>query len=211
MNQLVETLAADIRPVAPLKPPGRRALATLGLLALAGLAAVLLFSQSGPFGKDAEDEARHALGMAAMLATAVAAVTAAFFAAVPGRSWLWLVAPLLPLVAWMLLGIAQLGALLGREDVRWAFGDSLHCFLFVTGAGTVTAALLAWRLRRATPLEALAVSSLAGLGAAAFAAFLLNFFHPFAATPVDLAVHAVAVLLVVVLTGSLRRFALNPA
>lgn len=212
VNKLVQTLAADVRPVTPLKPPARRALTTLGLLVLAGLASILLFADRAAFfSHHRGDEAQLGLGMAAMFATGAAAVTAAFFAAVPGRSWLWLTAPLPPLVIWLLLGGAQLRALLAQGDARWDLGKSLHCFLFVLGAGLAAAALFAWRLRRAAPLEGLAVATLAGLGAAAFAAFLLNFFHPFAFTPVDLAVHAAAVLLVIALVASLRRFVFETA
>jgi uncharacterized membrane protein len=55
------------------------------------------------------------------------------------------------------------------------------------------------------------VALLGGLGTAAMAAFLLQFFHPFAITFIDLAVHLVAILLVVAATGLLNRRALAPA
>jgi hypothetical protein len=195
-----------------LKPPGRRAFTTLALLALAAFVAILLFSDPAAYLSHYRGaELRLMLGIAAMLATATAAITAAFFAAVPGRSWLWVATPLPPLGLWLLLGINQLRDLVVREGDLWNAGDSLHCFLFILGVGLVTAALLSWRLRRAAPLEALAVATLSGLGAAAFAAFLLNFFHPFPATPIDLAVHAASVLLVVAFSASLRRMALGPA
>jgi hypothetical protein len=70
---------------------------------------------------------------------------------------------------------------------------------------------LLWRLSRASPIEPLPVALLGGLGAAALAAFLLQFFHPFAVTFIDLAVHLVSIGLVVGVAALLRRRTLSPA
>ena len=53
-------------------------------------------------------------------------------------------------------------------------------------------------LRRACPLQPGLTAAVAGLAAAAAAATLLNFFHPFDAAATDLAVHVFAVALVIV-------------
>jgi hypothetical protein len=52
-------------------------------------------------------------------------------------------------------------------------------------------------LRRACSLAPSLTAAIAGLASAAAAATLLNFFHPFDAALSDLAVHAVAVVIVV--------------
>jgi uncharacterized membrane protein len=63
-------------------------------------------------------------------------------------------------------------------------------------------------LSRAAPIDPLPVALLGGLGVAAIAAFLLQFFHPFAVTFVDLGIHLIAILLVVAVTGLLQRRAM---
>jgi hypothetical protein len=55
------------------------------------------------------------------------------------------------------------------------------------------------------------VALLGGLGAAALSALLLQFFHPFALTLVDLAVHFGAVAIVIGLAAVSRRRTLAPA
>jgi uncharacterized membrane protein len=52
-------------------------------------------------------------------------------------------------------------------------------------------------LRRARPLTPTSVAAVGGLGAAGIAAFVLQFFHPFDVTFMDLAVHVVAIGIVV--------------
>jgi uncharacterized membrane protein YczE len=55
------------------------------------------------------------------------------------------------------------------------------------------------------------VALLGGLGSAALAALLLQFFHPFGLTIPDLAIHFAAVLIVVGVSGVARRRTLAPA
>jgi uncharacterized membrane protein len=52
---------------------------------------------------------------------------------------------------------------------------------------------------------------LGGLGTAALAAFILQFFHPFAVTFVDLAFHLMAIAIVVSAAALLKRRTLSPA
>jgi hypothetical protein len=60
-------------------------------------------------------------------------------------------------------------------------------------------------LRRARPLDALPVAAVGTLGVAATAAFVLQFFHPFDVTVIDLALHLAAIALVVLIGTTLRR------
>ncbi len=62
-------------------------------------------------------------------------------------------------------------------------------------------------MRRAAPLTPVRVAAIAGLGIAAIAAFVLQFFHPFDVTFMDLAVHLVAVALVVAAASLIERVA----
>lgn len=208
VDGIIDTLAADVRPVKPLPSPGRRALTTLGLFALAAAVAVALSDIGALLARYAGRELQLAAEMAAILATGLVAVTGAFFVAIPGRSRLWLAAPMPFLLGWLMLS----GAGCYRAgSFRWELGDSVHCLLFVTGTSVVLAVPLVWRLSRATPIDALQVALLGGLGVAALSAFLLFFYHPFDVTIVDLAVHLAAILLVAAAMALLRRRTLSPA
>ncbi len=212
-DALVDALAAQARPVTPLAPPLRRAVVTLLPLVLAGAGLIAMAGDMpGMRSRYAGRETLMAVEMAAMLATALLAVGAAFALAIPGRSRRWALAPVPPLLVW--LGASGLGCLgdLERMGSRgWTVGHGGDCLRFSVGAGIPIGALLLWRLSRARPIEPLPVALLGGLGAAAFAAFLLQFFHPLGLTLLDLGVHLGAVALVVGLASLARRPLLAPA
>jgi hypothetical protein len=147
-----------------------------------------------------------ALECAAMLLTGIVAVVAAFHASIPGRNPAWRWAPIPPLLVWLAasgLGCLQNGAGLGVAGER--FGESPGCFLFIVGASLPLALGLGWLLRRARPLEPLPVALLGGLGVAALAGFVLQFFHPFDTTVIDLLFHAAATGAVLAVAGGVRR------
>jgi len=81
--------------------------------------------------------------------------------------------------------------------------EARDCLLFIVGLSVPLSALLIVMLRRACSLQPGLTAAVAGLAAAAAAATLLNFFHPFDAAATDLAVHAGAVGLVVVANRAL--------
>jgi hypothetical protein len=213
LEDLIEELAVDAEPVRPLAPPLKRALTTLGSAALVCAAAVYLLGDVGQLlDRYAGREALMVIEMAAMLATGLLAVTGAFFVSVPGRSKKWLLAPLPPFLAWLLLsGFGCYGELIRSGPAGWEIGHSIDCLMFILATSISLGAPLIWRLSRAAPIEPLRVASLGGLGMAAISAFLLQFFHPFAVTFIDLAVHLVSILLVVAATSLLNRHTLRPA
>lgn len=212
-EDLVAALAADARPVRALAPPLKRALATLGGLALAGALAVWVAGDAGGMlARYAGREALMSFEMAAMTATALLAVTGAFFVSLPGGSRRWMLAPLPPFALWFALsGLGCYQDLVGQRPSGLAAGHSMDCLGFILAAGIAAGAPLLWRLSRARPIDPLPVALLAGLGAAALAALLLQFFHPFAVTLLDLGVHLAAILLVVAAAAGLRRRTLAPA
>ena len=218
MNQrrteaLVVALAEQARPVSPLAPPLRRAMLTLLTVAAAGAILVLVAGDvRGMMARYSGREALMAVEMTAMAATALIAVLGAFALSVPGGSRRWLLAPLPPLLVW--LGTSGLGCYrdVGRFGPGgWQAGDGRDCLLFLLAASLPVGGVMLWRLSRARPIDPLPVALLGGLGAAALAALLLQFFHPFGLTLIDLGVHFAAVALIVALAALSRRRTLAPA
>jgi hypothetical protein len=141
---------------------------------------------------------RFAVELAATFATGLAAVIAAFYLSVPDRSRFWAILPLPTLVLWLTSS--------GYECYRnwielgpqgWRLGRSSDCFVFILTMSIPVAVALYWALRRAVPLDATRVLLVGGLGVAALSAATLQFYHPFDVTVIDLAVHVVAVLIVI--------------
>ena len=116
----------------------------------------------------------------AMLATAILALCGAFALSVPGGSRAWLAAPLPTFLMWIgLSGAGCYDLMLRRGLGGWgAVGDG-DCFLFLLAASLAVGVPVLWLLSRARPIEPLAVATLGGLGVAATAAALLQFFHPY--------------------------------
>jgi len=212
-DTLIDRLATDMRPVRPLRAPALRALIAVAVIALVAGLAIIILGDIGELGRRyAGHEALLALEMAAMLATGVLAIIAAFFVSIPGGSNRWLAAPIPSLAIWLLVsGVGCYGDFVRRGGIEWELGESMHCLLFILATSAVLTPLLIWRLARAKPINPLPVALLGGLGIAATSAFVLIFFHPFAVTFIDLAVHLVAILIVVGAVGLLSRPALDPA
>jgi len=212
-DSLIDQLAADVRPVRPLPPPALRALMALAAIALvAGLAIVVLGDVGELSQRYAGRETLLALEMSAMAATGVLAIIAAFSLSIPGRSKRWIAAPLPSFAVWLLLsGFGCYGDLVRRGGIAWKLGESMHCLSFILATSALIAPLLIWRLARAKPIDPLPVALLGGLGIAATSALVLIFFHPFTVTFIDLAVHVVAIGIVVGAFGLMNRRAFAPA
>jgi hypothetical protein len=204
-DKLIESLAAQLQPVRALRAPLLRALAWL--VVVGGLGAVIIAREVGAgIFMHRFATPRVALEDCATGLTAITAIIAAFELSVPGRSPRWALLPLLPLLVW--LGASGIGCLrngLGVHGAGGIGGDSPHCFEFIVGASVPLAVGLFWMLRRARPIAPLPVAALGTLGVAASAAFILQFFHPFDVTVIDLALHLAAIALVVLIGTAWRR------
>lgn len=204
-EKLIEGLSQALAPVRPLRPPVVRALLWLAAAMVCVGAALMRWANLDLFMTRNADP-RLALECAATLLTGVTAVIAAFYLSVPDRSSLWRYAPLPPLALWIAtssLGCLEYGIGWGPPGHR--LGESLHCFRFILMLSVPLALLLYMVLRRARPLAPLPVALTAALGVAALAAFVLQFFHPFDSTAIDLSLHGAAVLVVLALAGVSRR------
>jgi len=206
-ERLIDRLVAEAAPVRRLRPPVLRALLWLCVVAALGAAAVLLFADLAVFAHRAAD-AKLRLELVGTLLTGVAAVVAAFELSLPDRRSGWALLPVPPLLLW----VASSGYACYRHWVivgsgGWELGESAHCFRFILLVSLPLGVSLWLLLRRARPLAPARVATVGGLGVAALAAFLLQFFHPFDVTVMDLAIHAVAVGIVVGVASLGSRFA----
>lgn len=200
-DELIRSLSQDLAPVRVLAPPGLRAFKWLAAVAAALGIVIALRGHVALFVSRLADP-RMAVQCAATLVTGITAVVAAFHLSLPDRPARWRLAPLAPLVLWILTsgaGCLRYGVGLGPPGSR--LGLSPHCFLFIVGVSIPLAAILFPILRRSRPLEPLAVAVMGSLGVAALAAFVLQFFHEFDTTWIDLAVHGVAVAAVVAVSA----------
>ena len=207
VDTLIDELVAEARPVTPLAPPGRRALAWL--LAIAAIGALAVYARADVgllLERYSGRETQLALEMAAMLATGVIAIVSAFIVSIPGASRRWLAAPLPPFAAWLILsGLGCYAELVRRGPAGLEVGEPGECLLFIVATSAGLAVPLIWWLSRARPIDPLPVALLGGLGIAALSAFALIFFHPFSVTFLDLAMHLAAILIVVAAMGSMGR------
>jgi hypothetical protein len=204
-EQLIRRLTLDLRPVQRLRPPGVRALLTLAVISGLSLALLLLGARASVT-QARIAQPRIAVECLAMLATGIGALFSAFFLSVPGRSRGWGLLPLPALLLW--LAVSGLGCLrngLSLHGPGGFVGESGHCFVFIAGISLPLGALLFSLLRRAHPIAPLPVALAGTLASAAFAAFLLEFFHPFDVTVIDLVLHLAAMGLVVALGTAFRR------
>jgi hypothetical protein len=195
--QLIDSLAADVKPVRRLRPPLTRAGLWLGVF-VAIVAALTWTMGTWPLMIERLSLTRFAVEMAATFLTGFAAVIAAFYLSLPDRSRFWMVLPLPPLVLWLAssgYGCYENWIVDGPQG--WRLGRSSDCFIFILTMSIPVGVALYLALRRALPLDPLRVMAVAGLGVAALAAAALQFYHPFDVTIIDLAVHVTAVLIVV--------------
>ena len=207
VEQLIEWLAASAAPVRRLKPPMVRAAGWLIAVAVIAAAAIFAFSNLDLFMHRAQDP-KMLLELIGTALTGILAVIAAFYLSLPDRSPAWALLPLPPFALWL----ASSGYNCYRHWITfgpdgWALGESVDCFRFILLISIPSGASLLWVLRRAFPLTPVRVALMGGLGVAALSAFVLQFFHPFDVTFMDLGIHMVAIGLVVCIAGLMEKFA----
>ena len=86
-----------------------------------------------------------------------------------------------------------------------ALVETRHCLPSILLLSVPLMILMVAMLRRACPLRPNLTAIVSGAAIAAASATLLNFFHPYDASAADLAVHLVAVLLVIAINQLLWR------
>ena len=205
LDDIVASLSAHLRPVRRLPAPSLRAALWVGVVAVmaAGLASCCDLGVMAEHLAAAPDMWLAVLGSTL---TAVLGALAAFQLSVPGRGGGWGLLPVPALLLWM--GASGMGCLrtwidAGASDS--ALVEARHCLTSILLLSAPLMALMVVMLRRACPLRPNLTALVAGVAVAAASATLLNFFHPYDASAVDLAVHLVAVLLVIVFNQVFSR------
>jgi hypothetical protein len=202
---LIAQLTEGLRPVKRLPPPSVRASVWLGIVTLLGAAFVYRFSNMTAFMHRASDT-RMAMELIGTLLTGILAVIAAFELSLPDRTLRWALLPAPTFALWLgSSGYSCWRQWIVRGPDGLGLGEGADCFLWIVVFGVPLAISLFLLLRRARPIAPAPVAAMAGLGVASLAAFLLQFFHPFDVTFVDLGMHLAAVATVVVLARAAAR------
>jgi hypothetical protein len=196
-DRLVRTLGADLAPVRRLAPPSLRVLTWLTALGAGALALAMVSDVVAMMHRlmAAPDMWLAAMGSAL---TVVLAATAAFELSLPDRKAAWALLPLPALLLW--IGASGMGCLR-----TWSIADAnpmppdqpAHCLIYILGISLPLSLLLIVMLRRGLSLRPNLTAIIGGLACASAAATLLNFIHPYDAAATDLAVHAFAVVIVI--------------
>lgn len=210
ISRLIGDLSADLKPVRRLQPPWLRALVWLGVVLLVALVLVATRSWLPALGIVGNDPFMLP-GAYASLATAALAAIAAFQLSLPDRSDAWVLLPLPPLVVWIWLNGLGCLATLAIPGTQTSPFQFMVCLSLIFAISLPLTAAMIFMLRRARPLRPLRVGILGGLAASAAAATLLVLVHPHDSAVLDLAAHAVAVVIIVGLNVLLGGRLLVPA
>jgi hypothetical protein len=202
-DQLIHGLSTDLKPVGRLHRPTLRAalwLAVVAAIAL-GLAA---FADVNAMWQRLTSAPDLWLAVIGSTLTAIFAAFAAFELSLPDTSRVWAALPLPATILWIAAsGLGCLRTWLAPQTHVATLGEARDCLVFIVALSIPLSALLFVMLRRAYPLYLGLTAAIAGLAVAAAAATLLNFFHPYDAAATDLAVHAVAVAIVIAVSSAL--------
>lgn len=196
ISQLIGDLSADLKPIRRLPPPWLRT--ALWLLVVIAVAIVMVATRRllPALGVMGNDPFVLPAAFASLATTALAAV-AAFELSLPDRSDLWALLPLPTLVAWVTLNGLGSMATTGLPHEETSLAQFLTCLVLVLAIALPLSVAMMAMLSRNRPLRILRVGIFGGLAAASAAATLLVFIHPHDSPALDLAAHALAVVLVV--------------
>jgi hypothetical protein len=174
-DALIASLAADAQPVERPGRTGRMALAWLAAAAVLAIAGLLLHAPATVFRgplllTSPQFLLESALGAAALICAGMAAFRAGI-PAPPSRRAVWL--PLLPLLAWLALHVAELWFPTFEASMA---GKRAHCWLEVLVVGVPGLVLGGYLVRRRLwPLRARRTGALLGLASGAIPALAMQF------------------------------------
>ncbi len=208
-SDLIESLAADARPVRAIRPPLVR---TAGWLALAAAILLLLVVEHG-LRPDLAEQLRKPSFLAGCMASAATGVLAAvgcLLGSLPDRSCRWLLLPLPTLLVWVsTIGYGCLTNWVSMDVGALRMGEAVRCFATVLAVSVPLSIAMFAMLRHAARLSPRLVTMTAGLAVAAMTSTALSLLHQIDATVMILAWNLGAAALLVALEGALGRSVLS--
>lgn len=209
-DQLIAVLIANLHPVRRLQPPLLRGAFWLLIVLVIAAPAIIFVSDLHIFARRIR-QPEVLLEMVSISLAGAGAVIAAFHISLPDRSPIWAILPIAPLVLW--IGSSGYSCyehvIDGNSDLWMELQQGGQCFGLIIAFSLPLGISLLTQLRRTNPMLAVPVAAMGGLGASAVAAALLQFFHPFEVSFLDLAAHLIAIGIVIRVSMFPRR-ALRP-
>jgi hypothetical protein len=204
-DRLVQALGADLAPVRRLAPPSLRVLTWLTILGAVALALAMVSDVAAMMHRLMAAPDMWLAAMGSVL-TALLAAMAAFELSLPDRKAAWALLPLPALLLW--IGASGMGCLR-----TWSIAEAnpmppdqpAHCLIYILGISLPLSLLLIVMLRRGFSLRPNLTAIIGGLACASAAATLLNLIHPYDAAATDLAVHALAIVIVILANAIFGR------
>ncbi|GIL41865.1 NrsF family protein [Roseiterribacter gracilis] len=209
VDQTIDRLVAEMRPVRRVWSPAKRSLVWIGLALTVMIGLIWRMGAMRGLAKEFT-RATNTIELLAATATGVLALVAAFYLTMPDRSprWAWLPVP--TLVLWIgatcfacVQTAVDRGVAALFQKVGWP------CFVFIAVVSIPLGIALLLVMRRGAPTEPVRTAMLGGLGVSALAAAALHAFHPFDGGLGDTGMHVVAILAIVAAFGALGRPALD--
>jgi hypothetical protein len=174
---LIESLAANMKPVRRLRPPVTRAACWLLLAAM--VVALLAVSQGiRPDLAQRLHDPAFAVGMAGAALTGVFAAIAAFLVSLPDRSGLWLILPAPAVAIWLSnVGYQCLTQWIAMGPNGVSLGETTRCLATLVLTSLPLSLAMLVMLRYAASLRPTAVTFMGSLSVAAITATALSLFH----------------------------------
>jgi hypothetical protein len=184
---LINSLAANVRPVQRLRPPLTRA----AFWMLIALVVLLLLAVSQGIRTDLLQRLQDPIfiiGMAATLLTGILATISAFMVGLPDRSRFWLLLPVPAVIVWLsTIGYQCLTNWVSLGPGGITLGETTRCFATLVLTSLPLSLALGMMLRHAAPLRPMATALTGSLAVAAMTATALSLFHELDATVMILA------------------------
>jgi hypothetical protein len=176
-NELIKSLAAEMKPVRRLRPPLFRAACWL---MLGTLVLTLLAVNQGirPDLAQRLGEPAFAASIAASMLTGILAAVAAFLVSLPDRSRLWLLLPAPTLAIWLSnIGLQCMTQWIAIGPDGIDPGEAARCFATLVLASLPLSLAMLVMLRYAAMVRPTPVAVMGGVSVAAITATALSLFH----------------------------------
>jgi hypothetical protein len=197
-DRLIRRLARDLEPVGGLVSPGQQVLLWFGCLVAIAMP-LALTREPTTIAQRLGAAPDICLGAVSSMLTALLGAAAAFMLSRPDRPRIWALLPAPAAALWIVTGAIGCLKQQGVADIDGGAPESTEaCFFFILGIAMPVSMLLVVLLRRGYSLWPDFTSMLCGLASAGAAATITNVVHPHEAGAAHLALHGLAIGVIVV-------------